>query len=120
MPTETLERPQAEIQTSSQIKTAVGLRIRESGGTQEQYDAAMEELDVENNPIEGLIFHSSGPVEGGWGTIDVWESREAFDRFQEDWIDPAFQVLSDRGYEQPAESVVEEFTVTNYITHTGR
>ena len=30
----------------------------------------------------GLIFHSAGPIEDGWGIIDFWESREHFDRFQ--------------------------------------
>ena len=29
------------------------------------------------NPPEGLLFHSAGPIDDGWGVIDFWESREA-------------------------------------------
>ncbi len=36
-----------------------------------------EQLGVEEDPPEGLIFHAAGPIEGGWGIIDFWESREA-------------------------------------------
>jgi hypothetical protein len=28
---------------------------------------------------KGLIFHASGPIDGGWGIIDFWQSREDFD-----------------------------------------
>ena len=30
---------------------------------------------------EGINYHACGPVAGGWRIMDVWESREAFDRF---------------------------------------
>ena len=53
------------------------------------YDAVDAEMDVEGNPPEGLIFHSAGPIEDGWGVIDFWESREHFDRFQESRLGPA-------------------------------
>lgn len=31
---------------------------------------------------EGLIAHVSGPVEGGWRVINVWESEAAFQKFR--------------------------------------
>jgi hypothetical protein len=60
----------------------VGIRIKLQGVTQEQFEAVHEHVDPEGNPPQGLVFHSSGPIEGGWGVIDFWESRQAFDAFQ--------------------------------------
>jgi len=39
-------------------------------------------VDPASDPPKGLIFHSSGPIDGGWGVIDFWESRADFDAFQ--------------------------------------
>ena len=61
---------------------AIGLRFKFEGGTQDQYDALHGQMGIDDDPPEGLIFHSAGPIEGGWGVIDFWESREHFDRFQ--------------------------------------
>ncbi|MBV9723729.1 MAG: hypothetical protein JO299_01020, partial [Gammaproteobacteria bacterium] len=72
---------------------AVGLRIKFEGGTQEQYDALHSHMDVDQNPPDGLIFHSAGPIEGGWGVIDFWQSREAFDRFVQSRLQPALEEL---------------------------
>jgi hypothetical protein len=33
---------------------------------------------------EGLILHVAGPTDEGFRTIDVWETREAWERFQSD------------------------------------
>jgi hypothetical protein len=88
---------------------AVGLRVKFSGGTQQQYDAMHGHMDVDNNPPEGMIFHSSGPIEDGWGVIDFWESREAFDRFAESRLQPATQELGDRTFPGPPD--IKEFPV---------
>jgi hypothetical protein len=60
---------------------AVGIRLKLAGVTQEQFDAVNKHVDPAGNPPDGLLFHASGPIEGGWGVIDFWESREAFDAF---------------------------------------
>lgn len=60
---------------------AVGIRIKFVGMTEEQFDAVNEKVDPAGDKPAGLIFHASGPIEGGWGVIDFWESREAFDAF---------------------------------------
>ena len=62
---------------------AVGLRIRCDGGAQGQYEEIHSRMRIDENPPEGMIFHSAGPIDGGWGVIDFWESRDAFDRFIE-------------------------------------
>ena len=46
---------------------AVGLRIKFDGGTQDQYDAIHSHMKIDENPPDGMIFHSAGPIEGGLG-----------------------------------------------------
>ncbi len=93
---------------------AVGLRIRFAGGTQEQYDAVNEQMGIAENPPAGLIFHAAGPTEGGWGVIDFWESRDSFDSFLADRIQPAIEALGDRAPQSPPD--IKEFPVYNHMT----
>jgi hypothetical protein len=93
---------------------AVGLMVRFDGGTEDQYRAVHSHTLVDQNPPEGLIFHSAGPIEGGWRIIDFWESRAAFDRFLESGFGPAAQELGDRSFATPPD--IEEFPVHNIIT----
>lgn len=61
----------------------VGIRIKLAGVTQEVFDRVNAHIDPVSNPPKGLLFHASGPIEGGWGVIDFWESRAEFDVFSE-------------------------------------
>jgi hypothetical protein len=72
---------------------AVGIRQRIKGVGAEQIDALNKAIDPDGTPPDGCIFHVSGPVEGGWQVIDVWESREHFDRFAADRIAPALAAI---------------------------
>jgi hypothetical protein len=92
---------------------AIGLWINFADGTQEQYDAVNEQMGVEENPPEGLVFHAAGPIGGGWDVIDFWESREHFDRFFEGRLGPAIQELGDRAPQ--GEPHIKEFPVHNII-----
>jgi hypothetical protein len=65
---------------------AVGILLMTQGGTKEVYDQVNEKLfgqsSVPTDKLpEGLILHSAGPAEGGWYIYDVWESKDAFQRF---------------------------------------
>jgi hypothetical protein len=60
---------------------AVGIRIKLPGITAEQFDQIHDEVNPDRTPPKGLLFHSSGPIDGGWGIIDFWESRADFDAF---------------------------------------
>jgi hypothetical protein len=44
-------------------------RFEIPGGTQEQYDAVIEEIDSDLLP--GQVFHLAGPMEDGWWVLDV-------------------------------------------------
>jgi hypothetical protein len=93
---------------------AVGIRLKFAGGTQEQYDAVHQHMDIAGNPPAGLIFHSAGPIEEGWGIIDFWESSDAFDRFAQGRLMPAVGELGDRAFQGPPDR--KEFTVHNFNT----
>ena len=91
---------------------AVGIRLKFDGGTQQQYEAVHQQMDIDNDLPEGLIFHSAGPIDGGWGVIDFWESAEAYDRFAQDRLMPAVQELGDRAFAGPPDR--KEFPVHHY------
>ncbi|HEV3056114.1 MAG TPA: hypothetical protein VGX45_15735 [Solirubrobacteraceae bacterium] len=93
---------------------AVGLRIKFAGGTEDQYRAMHSTMNVEGDPPEGMIFHSAGPIDDGWGIIDFWESREDFDRFIEGRLGPANAELGACAFQAPPD--IKQFPVAN-ITH---
>jgi hypothetical protein len=90
---------------------AVGLRLKFEGGKQEQYDAVHGAMNIESDPPAGLIFHSAGPIDDGWGVIDFWESRDAFDQFAQERLVPKLQEFGDRGFSGPPD--IKEFPVHN-------
>ena len=46
------------------------------GMTREQYEQAMKQLGL-SGPPPGSHLHASGPMEGGWRIVEVWDSEEA-------------------------------------------
>jgi hypothetical protein len=92
---------------------AVGIRLKFAGGTQQQYDAVQSHMDVDNNPPDGLIFHSAGPIDGGWGVIDFWESSDKFDAFLQGRLGQAIGELGEKAFQGPPER--REFPV-HHIT----
>jgi hypothetical protein len=55
----------------------------------DQYDAVTREMDIANNPPDGLIFHSAGELEGHFQVFNVWETPEHADRFVSERLRPA-------------------------------
>ena len=61
------------------------------GFTREQYEESVRKLTGGKDrvssptdwPVEGLIAHIAGEGPSGFRVVDVWESREALDRFGE-------------------------------------
>lgn len=74
---------------------AYAVKTEASEVTPEMYDAVAAKVDVENNPPEGLIVHTAGQAESGWLIFDVWDSREAFERFSEERLRPAIQAVAE-------------------------
>ncbi len=81
---------------------AVGMLQTLQGVTKEQYDQVNDAMFGQSPPSpdqvpEGLIIHSAGPAENGWYIYDIWESREAFQRFMDDKLGAATsQVFGDQ------------------------
>jgi hypothetical protein len=89
----------------------VGIRLKLDGGTAEQIDRLNAAIDPDGNHPDGLIFHSSGPVDGGWGVLDFWESRAHFDRFASERIGPAMAAIGAAG----GQPEVHEFPVHEHF-----
>ena len=62
-----------------------------AGVTQDQYNQVMRTLDLDKNPPAGGIFHVAGFTAGTLHVLDVWESQQAFERFQKDRLVAAVQ-----------------------------
>jgi hypothetical protein len=67
---------------------AIGILLDFAGGTVEQYDAIMADMNLGGQTPPHAVLHFAGPAEGGWRVVDVWETQEAFDEFARTSIMP--------------------------------
>ena len=88
---------------------AIGFIFNNPGQTQEQYDAAVEQLNLAESLPEGWIFHAAGPTEEGWRVVEVWESQEAADAYFQE-LGRVLQDVVGVSLSQP-----DTFTVYNVI-----
>jgi len=89
---------------------AVCLVIDIPGGQLEQYDAVMQKLEETGGVLgEGQTFHAAGATDDGFTVIDVWNSREDFDRFQQSRLGEAIQAV---GVPQPQ---IREIPIRNEV-----
>jgi hypothetical protein len=79
------------------------------------YDGVQAEMDIANDPPEGLLFHWAGEIDGKWTVTDVWEAREPYDRFRDERLMPAIQKVSGMDPASGPMPTVTEFAVQNYI-----
>ena len=93
---------------------AVGIRIKLPGVNVEEFERVDAAIDVRGNRPEGLIFSASGPVEGGWRVIDVWESRAHFDAFAAERIGPAAAAAG-----ASVQPDIAEFPVHEYVSRAS-
>ena len=77
---------------------------------------SLDEYDRLNAEVgedpEGLILHTASEKNGKARIIDVWESKEAYERFERDTLMPA---MAQAGLEPPTEGPPprDEFEVHN-------
>ncbi len=74
----------------------IGMIMDIAGGTQAQYDMAMQTMrlamgQAKENWPEGIISHVAGPIPTGWRVVDVWESKEHFQKFFTERLGAAMQ-----------------------------
>ena len=91
---------------------AVGVQVDYRDVSLEQYDEVVEILGLlpGGPPPSGVIFHCVTKTVGGIRIIDVWESREALQAFQEEEIAPIFRKI---GVSHPPETTF--FAVHKYF-----
>jgi hypothetical protein len=70
------------------MAVAVDLKFR--GATLEQYDQIIQKMGLkQGGPTPpGAISHFVMKTDDGFRVVDVWESKEAFERFAQEQIGP--------------------------------
>ena len=95
---------------------AVAVQIDVPGVTVEQYDLATEIAGfLQGGPLpSGGLFHWVAKTDTGIRMVNVWASRELFDRFAETQA----AIIKEIGV-NPASLEVQFFDVHNYLSGTG-
>ena len=95
---------------------AVAVQLDFPGATLDQYDAVCKLMGLtpKGPGPAGAISHFSTMTESGLRVVDVWESKEQFEKFAQEQIGPFSQQA---GLAGPPE--MQFFEVHNYFTPGG-
>jgi hypothetical protein len=94
---------------------AVAVEMNFKGATTDQYDQVIQRMGLkQGGPMPpGGISHFVTQTGNGLLIIDVWESRDAYEKFGKEQIGPYSQ---EAGITEPPET--RFFDVHNYLTRT--
>ena len=67
----------------------------------------MEELNLSDEPPPGLMLHISGPNDGGWQAVEVWQSEEAW------------HIFVDQKYRAAVKRLIQTFHATPFPVHNA-
>jgi hypothetical protein len=83
--------------------------------TADLYDQVDDRVNPPEGRPEGLQFHSAGPSpSGGWRVVDVWDSRDTFDRFLETKVMPVVtEIVGAEALVQGEPPKIESWTLHN-------
>lgn len=59
------------------------------GGSEQQDRQVMQEMNITASPPKGVICRAGAEIPGGWRVISLWESREDFEEFFKQRLQPA-------------------------------
>jgi hypothetical protein len=94
------------------VAVAVAVQLDFEGATIQQYDEINESIGLlpggPASPQE--LFHWVAETDDGFRVVDVWESREAFEKFAHEKLNP---IYDDVGVPHPPH--VQFFEVHNYL-----
>ena len=78
-------------------------------GTLDLYDAVNEKLEASGQRMqEGHVFHCVGAMEGGgFRVFDVWETQEAFERFNNEALGPAIEEVTQGQAGEPNRTIYD-------------
>ena len=86
------------------------------GVTLEEHRALAQMIDP--SAFQACIAHVAGPIDSGTRLIDVWESQEAYRRFQQEHLFPALDRLAAQNPAEATGSDAPAFTILD-VTGTG-
>ena len=80
----------------------VAIEMDFPGATLEQYDQVMEKMGLTGGGSipPGAIFHWVAATPEGIRVVDVWETREAFEKFAQEQIGPKTREVGIEGEPQ--------------------
>jgi hypothetical protein len=86
----------------------------------EMYDSLHQELlRATDLPVEGLLVHVGRPTAEGFQVIEVWETKDQYDRYNREIVWPLVARLSE-GHPAPAqEPSTHEFDVRGLVVPQG-
>lgn len=92
---------------------AIAVQLDFPGATLDQYEAACKLMGLtpKGPGPAGSISHFATMTDSGLRIVDVWETREQFDKFGQEQIGPITQQV---GFPGPPE--IQFFEVHNYFT----
>ena len=64
------------------------LRFASAADPRPIYDAIVDEMGIREKPASGCVYHWAAPVKDGLFVADIWETREQFDAFAREKIEP--------------------------------
>jgi hypothetical protein len=85
----------------------------------ETYEAIHAEVSATqgDRPAPGLLAHFARATSEGYQVVEVWETKEQYDRFFEQVLKPVVERFGAGGPSQPV--AVEEFDVRGLITQVA-
>ncbi|HZO48826.1 MAG TPA: hypothetical protein VFB26_01660 [Gaiellaceae bacterium] len=94
-------------------RTAVAVEMSFGGATLAQYDQILEQMGLSPGGAvpRGAISHWVAKTDDGLRVVDVWETKEQFDRFAREKIGP---LSKQAGIEH--EPTIHVYDVHNYLT----
>jgi len=92
---------------------AIGIQMDFPGATLAQYDEVIKRMGFRSGGpgASGALFHWVAKTDDGLRVVDVWESREQFEKFSADKIGP---ITAQVGI--PAPPRVTFIELHNYLT----
>ena len=74
------------------------------GGTREQYEASIAAVHPgEGRLPDGQTFHAAGPSAGGWTIMAVHDTKESWEQFRDEILNPRMQAGIEGGFTTPPE-----------------
>jgi hypothetical protein len=98
---------------TTDLRSPVAVEMNFSGATIGQYDQILEKMGLSPGGAvpKGAISHWVAKTDEGMRVVDVWETKEQFDRFAQEQIGPYSKEV---GIEK--EPTIRIYDVHNYLT----